>query len=125
MSLGTPSVAVRATPGVHSDPVRQVVANSGNATFASVELAATPWRAAGGGSAAVLPASATEWSAAGPGGGYAALAAGPAVAVRGLEGGDTAPLWFRMNLAPFGGGDLQGGDTIVQHVTYSAECRPP
>ena len=111
--------------GEYSAPVRQVVRNSGNLTFAAVELAATPWRAdAGGTPSAEIPASATEWSAAGPASGYSALAGGLAVVVaRGLEGGDAAPLWFRINLAPHGG--APSGVTVVQHVTYVAECALP
>ena len=116
-------------PGEYSAPVRQDVRNSGSLTLAAVEIAATPWRAAaaGGGDAAPvdIPASATEWSAAGPAADdYSALADGPAAVVaRGLEGGDAAPLWFRINLAPHGG--APAGVTVVQHVTYAAECAPP
>lgn len=113
-------------PGGYSAPVRQAVSNSDNLTLIGVELAATPWRAAVGGAppAAGFPASATEISAAGPGGGYSALAGGPTVVVaRGLEGGDPAPLWFRINLADHG--DAPAGVTVVQHVTYAAECVPP
>ena len=122
VTLGMPDLAVRAGAGEYSDPIRQVVANSGNLSFARIDLAATPWRATAG-SAVVLPASATEWSAAGPGGGYAALVDGTAVVARGLEGGDDVPLWFRLNLVSHG--DLRGGGAIVQHVTYSAECSMP
>ena len=124
VSLGAPDFEVSVRPGEYSAPVRQVVRNSGNLTFATVELAATPWRAAAGGAPpAELPASATEWSAAGPAAGYSALAGGAAVVARGLEGGDAAPLWFRINLAPHGG--APSGVTVVQHVTYAAECAPP
>ena len=122
VTLSMPNLAVRAGPGEYSDPVRQVVVNSGNLSFARIDLAATPWRAAAD-SATVLPASATEWSVAGPGGGYAALVDGMAVVARGLEGGGEAPLWFRLNLVSHG--DLRGGAAIVQHVTYSAECSMP
>ena len=125
VSLGAPDFEVSVRPGEYSAPVRQVVRNSGNLTFAAVELAATPWRAAAGGAPpAELPASATEWSVAGPAAGYSALAGGPAVVVaNGLEGGDAAPLWFRINLAPHGG--APSGVTVVQYVTYAAECAPP
>ena len=113
-------------PGEYSQPVRQTVRNSGNLTFAAVDLSATTWRAAAGSTtpAAEFPASATEWSVAGPADGYSALAGGPAVVVaRGLGGGDEAPLWFRLNLAPHG--DAPSGVTVVQHITYAAECAPP
>ena len=113
-------------PGEYSQPVRQIVRNSGNLTFAAVDLSATPWRAAAGSTppAAEFPASATEVSTAGPDAGYSALAGGPAVAVaRGLEGGDAAPLWFRLNLSSHA--DAPPGVTVVQHVTYAAECAPP
>ena len=122
VTLGMPDLPVRAGLGEYSDPVLQVVANSGNLSFARIDLAATPWRGAAG-LVTVLPASATEWSDAGPGGGYAALVDGTAVVARGLEGGDEAPLWFRLNLVSHG--DLRGGGAIVQHVTYSAECNMP
>ena len=69
---------------------------------------------------ASLPAGVTEvldMDAAGGGGGsggYTAVAEGTAVA-RGLEGGDVAPLLFRVDLTSYGG--LQGG-TMAQNVTY-------
>ena len=45
------------------------------------------------------------------------------VAARVLDGGTAAPLWFRLNLAPYG--DAPPGVTVVQYVTYAAECAPP
>ena len=122
VTLGMPNLDVRAQPGEYSDPIRQVVANSGNLSFARIDLAATPWRAAAG-SVVVLPASATEWSAAGPGGGYAAFVDGAAVVAHGLVGGDEVPLWFRLNMVSHG--DLRASGAIVQHVAYSAECNMP
>ena len=113
-------------PGEYSAPVRQDVRNSGNLTLVAVELSVSPWRVAAGGAspAAELPASATELSVGGPAGSYSALAGGPATLVaRGLEGGDAAPLWFRINLAGHAG--APAGVTVVQHVTYAAECAPP
>ena len=76
--------------------------------------------------AALLPAGVTEVlevdaDAASGGGGYTAVAEGTAVA-RGLEGGDAAPLLFRVNLTPHDG--LPGG-TMSQNVTYQATCAPP
>ena len=125
VSLGAPDLGVSVRPGEYSQPVRQTVRNSGNLTFAAVDLSATPWRAAAGATppAAEFPASATEVSTAGPDAGYSALAGGPAVSVaRGLEGGDAAPLWFRLNLSSHA--DAPPGVTVVQHVTYAAECAP-
>ena len=52
---------------------------------------------------------------------YVPLADGTAVA-GGLGGGQEAPLWFRLNLSPYGG--VQAG-TLVQTVTYQAECGAP
>ena len=115
VGLGMPDLAVSARPGGRSEPARQALVNSGSAAFAHVNLTATPWRSD-------LPASATEVSEAGPGGGYVALEQGMPVA-RGLGGGQGAPLWFSLNLAPHA--DLRGGATVVQHVTYAAECAPP
>ena len=123
-SLGMPNLDVRVRPGDYSSPVKQVVSNSGTAPFASVTLAASTWRADGGGAsaAAVLPASATEVSRAGADGPYAPLVSEMAVAGD-LVPRDDAHLWFRLNLTPYGG--MQAGDTIIQHVTYNAECRLP
>ena len=115
VSVGTPDLAVSAQPGGLSAPVLQTLINSGSAPFVHVDLAATPWRVG-------LPASATEVSEAGPGGGYGPLAERSVPVAGGLGGGDAAPLWFRLNLAPYGG--VQGG-TMVQHVTYQAQCAMP
>ena len=115
VSLGMPSLSVSAEPGRHSPPALQTVINSGSAPFARVGLAATPWGAG-------LPASATEVSEDGPDDGYGAVAAQGAAVAHGLGGGQEAPLWFRLNLAPHG--DLRGG-TLTQNVTYSAQCSMP
>ena len=151
VSVGDPDLRVSARPGGHSAPARQVVTNSGSAPFASVDLAATTWQAdsdgtlraatapppppapvAGTNTGSVagvntatlvwsLPASATELSTAGAGGAYVPLAEGMAVA-GGLGGGETTPLWFRINLAPYG--EVQAG-ALVQTVTYQAVCSAP
>ena len=73
--------------------------------------------------AASLPAGVTEVLEvdAGGGGDYTAVAEGTAVA-RGLEGGDVAPLLFRVNLTLHGG--LSGG-TMSQNITYQTTCTPP
>ena len=151
VSVGDPDLRVSARPGGHSAPARQVVVNSGSAPFASVDLAATTWQAdsdgtlraatappappasvAGTNTGSVagvntatlvwsLPASATELSTAGAGGAYVPLAEGMTVA-GGLGGGETAPLWFRLSLAPYG--EVPAG-ALVQTVTYQAVCSAP
>lgn len=128
VSLGMPSLDMRARPGEHSPPVRQTVINSGSAPFSRVDLTATSWRAGpdagpsqGPDTAALLPASATEVGRAGAGGAYAALSNGTGVA-HWLAGGQEEPLWFRLNLTPYG--DLRDG-TLVQEVTYQAMCNVP
>ena len=73
---------------------------------------------------ALLPASATEVSERADGaGGYAALVEGTTTVAQGLEGGGTAPLWFRLNLAQ--GSGLQAGTSLVQSITYQVECAAP
>ena len=121
-------LTMRAAPGERSEPVRQVISNRGTLSFERVDLMATPWRMGhDGGSRAgadPLPAGVTEVldvDADGGGGGYTAVAEGTAVA-RGLEGGDVAPLLFRVDLTSYGG--LQGG-TMAQNITYQAMCAPP
>ena len=112
---GAPSLGVNVRPGEHSAPVQQTLINSGSAPFARVDITATPWRGD-------LPASVTEVSMSGPGGGYTALAEQGIPVARGLGGGEVAPLWFRLNLAPYG--EAQAG-TLVQTVTYEAVCSAP
>ena len=154
VGIGTDDLNMRAAPGAHSEPVRQVVSNRGTLPLERVDLVATPWLMGyGGGSqagadplppvppvavpsvgegrawsvltariAALLPASVTEvLEVDAGGGGYMAVDEGTAVA-RGLEGGDAAPLLFRVNLTPHDG--LSGG-TMSQNVTYQATCAPP
>ena len=151
VAIGMPDLGMSARAGERSAPVRQEVINSGSAPFDNVGLMATPWLAAQGagplpsgpapappapvfGTASArmstvltaslvwsLPASVTEISTAAAGGPYTALADETAVA-RGLGGGDSSPLWFRLNLSSHG--DAQGG-TLVQEVTYQATCRVP
>ena len=112
---GSPSLGVNARPGENSAPVQQALINSGSAPFAHVDITATPWRDD-------LPASVTEVSMSGPGGGYTALAEQGIPVARGLGGGEVAPLWFRLNLTPYG--EAQAG-TLVQTVTYEAVCSTP
>ena len=147
--LGTPDLTVDARPGEYSPSVRQDLINSGSTPFVRVDLDASPWRVvstaaagpagdgapflpapapgAGEGRASSalvarldtsLPAAVSEVSTAGAGGEYAALANGTAVA-GGLEGGGVEPLWFRLNLTPYG--EVQGS-AFVQYVTYLAQC---
>ena len=124
VGLGAPDLGMSARPGGRSEPAQQTVINSGSAPFARVDLAASAWRAGpsqGADAPASLPASATGVGTAGPGGPYRALANGTAVAA-GLGGGQEAPLWFRLDLAPYG--DARVG-TLVQEVSYQATCRLP
>ena len=87
ISLGVPNLVASVAPGGYSDPVRQVVVNSGNAAFAGVDLTAGPWRPAVAAARADVPsASAYRVECGGASGRYAALDGGPAVAARGLEG---------------------------------------
>ena len=72
---------------------------------------------------AALPAGATEVSEQGAGAGWVAVANGTTAVAAGLAGGDEAPLWFRLNLTPYP--NLEAGTTLVQYVTYQAECAPP
>ena len=72
---------------------------------------------------ATLPAGATEVSEqVGAAGGWEPVANGTTAVAAGLEGGDEAPLWFRLNLTPYP--NLEAGTTLVQRVTYQAECAP-
>ena len=147
--LGTTDLTVDARPGEYSPSVRQDLINSGSTPFVRVDLEASPWRVvstaaagpagdgapflpapapgAGEGRASSalvarldtsLPAVVSEVSTAGAGGEYTALANGTAVA-GGLEGGGVEPLWFRLNLTPYG--EVQGS-ALVQYVTYLAQC---
>ena len=148
-SVGSPDLAVSVVPGEYSQPVRQTVVNSGSLPFKQVELGATPWLVnppAGAGAGppvapapgpaagalsslllanlvVLLPAGATEVSERAADGGYAPVANGTTAVAADLEGGDEAPLWFRLNLTPYP--NLQGGTTLVQSVVYQAECSPP
>ena len=114
VGIGEPDPRVSARPGGYSDALRQEVVNSGSAQFVHVSLTATQWSNG-------LPASATEVRVDGAGGAYVPLADGTAVA-GGLGGGEVAPVWFRVNLAPHGG--VQAGE-LVQTVTYQAACSAP
>ncbi len=146
--IGAVDLDMRAAPGEYSPAVRQALINAGSLPFAHVEIAASPWRAGpvagtpqgatpaslpalidgeGEGRApdlsrssatASLPPGATEVGEQGPGGEYAAIGNGATVA-RGLGGGDVAPLWFRLNLTPYG--EIRGIN-LVQHITYQALC---
>ena len=138
--------------GGYSDPAEQVLINSGSAPFASVGIEASPWRtgpsdggpgsggypslpapASGTGEGrassalvariyATLPAAASEVSESGRADDYAAVGEETAVA-GGLGGGDVKPLWFRLNLTPYGN-EVQGG-AFSQSVTYNAQCVQP
>ena len=137
--------------GDYSDPAEQVLINSGSAPFARVGIEASPWRAGTDGGlqqggypslpnpapgtgegrassalvariSASLPAAASEVSESGRADGYAAVGGETAVA-SGLGGGDIKPLWFRLNLTPYGN-EVQAG-ALSQSVTYNAQCMQP
>ena len=116
--------------------------NTGSLNLSGVSIDATPWYVDppagaappyGAGRVATMPPSLTELAAATAGSavprtfaplsadGTAPPAALPLAA--GLPPNDERPLWFRINLdgrpAPSGGG------TLVQYVTFVAECIPP
>ena len=123
---------MRVNPGTASQAVEQTVNNTGSQSLAGVEISASPWyidpvgNPPYGANAPSLPPSLTELSQAGPySNSFAALladgtAASPPLAA-GLEPGGEISLWLRINLD---GRPGQGG-TLVQHVTYVAECAAP
>ena len=152
VGLGSPSLDIGdVAPGGRSDPSEQTLINYGSAPFAQVGIDATRWQAGPGGGAppgatspilpapangtgegrassalvarvyATIPAAATEVGEGGREGAYAAVGEGTAVA-RGLGGGDTASLWFRLNLAPY---DAVEGGVFVQTVSYNVQCSLP
>ena len=148
--VGSPDLAMNVGPGDYSQPVSQVLINEGSLPVARVAIGATPWAVhsppvaapapaqapvpgpAGRSPSSVLmanlvvslPASATEVSEQGAGAGWAPVANGTNVAAaEGLKGGGEAGLWFRLNLTPYP--NLQDGTTLVQYVTYQAECALP
>ena len=129
VGIGTADLDMRVAPGGYSEPVRQVISNRGTLSFEHVDLVATPWRIENDGGSRTgaepppppaPPVGVTEVLDVDAGGGYMSVVEGPAVA-HGLEGGDIAPLLFRLNLTSHGG--LQGA-TMVQNVTYHATCGP-
>ena len=134
--LTVQDLEVHASPGKHSQPVPQILINSGSLQFAGAELEATPWYVDWGGSTAPtaaghpsLPASISEVSESEPSGARGGVAIGPRDGYRevangtevahGLEGGAIAPLWFRVDLTSY---DVVQGSTIDQYVTYIAQC---
>ena len=129
---------MRVAPGGASPEAMQVITNTGSLGIRAVEINATPWYVdpVGGrpysAGHATLPSSLTEMSTAvdaprsfvalleGGTPSLVALGAGPLAA--GLAPDDSSRLWFRINMAGMSG--PQGG-TLVQHVTYVAECVAP
>ena len=129
--LGDASLSLDVSPGGASDPARQTIRNEGSQSLAGVEISASPWYLdpAGdppyGADVPSLPPSLTELSAEyPPRGEFAALLAdgtAPSPLAAGLEPGGESGLWFRINLD----GRPEQGGTLVQYVTYVAECVPP
>ena len=129
--LGDASLSLDVSPGGASDPARQAIRNEGSQSLAGVEISASPWYLdpAGdppyGADVRSLPPSLTELSAGDPPRGeFAALLAdgtAPSPLAAGLEPGGESGLWLRINLD----GRPEQAGTLVQHVTYVAECAPP
>ncbi len=152
VGLGSPSLDIGdAAPGARLYPTEQTRINYGSAPFAQAGIDATTWQAGHGGGTspgaaspilaapangtgegrtssalvarvyASIPAAATEACEDGMEGAYASVGGGTAV-VRGLGGGDTASLWFRLNLAPY---DAAEGGVLAQTVSYNVQCGLP
>ena len=127
MRLGFENLRADARLGDRSTAERQSVVNSGSEPFERVSLDATPWYIdpvsdRPGPGAPSLPASLTMMGATGPTGEFARLAEdGTAAVARGLGGGLEAQLWFQLDLTAH---DSVNGSRLVQHATYTAECRP-
>ena len=129
--LGDASLSLDVSPGDASDPARQTIRNEGSQGLAGVEISASPWYLdpAGdppyGADVRSLPPSLTELSATGPPSDqFAALLAdgtAPSPLAAGLGPGGESGLWLRINLD----GRPEQAGTLVQHVTYVAECAPP
>ena len=127
MALASADLAVQASPGDRSTPVRQGVDNLGSLPFAGVALEATPWYIdpssdGPGPGAPSLPASLTEVREAGRSGGFAALPEDGMSVAQGLGGGQSATLWFQIDLSAH---DTVNGGKLVQQVAYTAECAAP
>ena len=130
LRLGAENLAAQARPGGYSGAAEQAVVNTGSQPFARVDLDATPWRispasgALGPNATSSLPAGATLVSAAGSDAGFAPLpaAGGGAAVAEGLGGGLERPLWFVLNLT--GHAQVEGA-SLVQQVSYTAECAGP
>ena len=122
--LGMPDLRADVRLGEYSPPVRQYLINSGSMPFAHVELVVSPWHvdpAVGSMQGAGFqspPGAVTEIGTEGISGEYVALANGTAVAHE-LGGGDSAPLWFRLDLTSY---DEVQGSALVQYIEYHAQC---
>ena len=122
---------MRVSPGGASPAVKQTISNTGSQGLAGVEIIASPWYIDPAGNppygtdAPSLPPSLTELSSAGPSpGAFAALLANGTASsplAAGLEPDGESSLWLRVNLD----GRPGQGETLVQHVTYVAECAAP
>ena len=134
ISLADASLAVSAAPGKASQPVRQTITNTGSLVVKSVEIDATRWFFDPTGNppyaadAASLPPTITELSATGSAPGtFRALSAdgtappGVAPLAAGLQPGDNNSLWLRINLD----GRPEQDVTLVQNISYVAECAAP
>ena len=132
INIGGMSLDMVVSHGGVSAPVMQTVNNTGSLSFTGISIDATPWYIdpAGappyGADHPALPPSLTELSVEGPDPRtFAALSAdgtAPAPLAAGLAPDAGIRLWFRINLDGSAG---QGSGTLVQHVTYVAECAAP
>ena len=109
--------------GQTSRPYLQTVMNTGQLTFARVDLTATPWHVDSPGECALgdlpsLPVGLSEIRTE-QGGTFSDLAASGTVLAEGLEAGSRAPLWYRLNLAGYA--DLPQAE-ITQCATYVVRC---
>ena len=139
IGLGFQSLHMRVAPGAASPAAMQVITNTGSLGIRAVEINATPWYVDPVGDRpystghATLPSSLTELSTAvdaprsfvalSEGGTPPSAALGAAPLAAGLAPDDSSRLWFRINMA--GLSWPQQGGTLVQHVTYMAECIAP
>ena len=121
--LGSSALDMRVNLGGYSTVASQTVVNSGSQEYKSVQLLPTPWYIDPDGRPAPghpsLPASLAELSRTGPRGAYEALADRDTHVAAGLPPGGQDRLWFRVNLT--GHAESPGG-SLVQYVTYVAEC---
>ena len=120
-------VAMTGVAGGYSAVVSYAVVNAGSEPFSGVMVDFTPWYAGAlsdaGPNTAILPASLTEVGTTGANGVFTAVPADGRLEVAGgLEGGQVASLFFRVNI-PADAADT--GTAFAQAATYAPACEPP